>query len=65
MSQELTVAFDFAFRNKGDEFTPTLFVLSCQNYHRSPGMSLNSEAYTAYPSEGEMLLPDGTWMWVL
>ena len=38
---------------------PTLFVIACENYSGIDGMTMNNEAYTAYPSESEVLLAEG------
>ena len=42
-----------------DNQTPTLFVIACQNYIKISGLTTNNEAYTAYPSEAEVLLTEG------
>ena len=42
-----------------DNQTPTLFVFACGNYKMINGMTMNNEAYTAYPSESEVLLYEG------
>lgn len=44
---------------------PTLFVIICQNYRGINGIFMNNEAYTAYPSESEVLLSEGCKMFVL
>ena len=44
---------------------PTLFVIACQNYSGIDGMTMNNEAYTAYPSESEVLLAEGCGIIVL
>ena len=48
-----------------DNQTPTLFVFACQNYINVSGLTMNNEAYTAYPSEAEVLLCEGCEIWVL
>ena len=53
-------ALGFAFPKKIKENqTPTFFVFACQNYWRITGLTMNNEAYTAYPSEDEVLLCEG------
>ena len=47
------------------DMTPTLFVVGIQNSYKFNGMSMNSEAYTAYPAEGEILLCEGCPVFVL
>ena len=42
-----------------DNQTPTLFVIACGNFIRIEGLTMNNEAYTAYPSEAEVLLTEG------
>ena len=42
-----------------DNQTPTLFVIACGNYLNISGLTMNNEAYTAYPSEAEVLLTEG------
>jgi len=42
-----------------DNQTPTLFVIACGNYFNIQGLTMNNEAYTAYPSEAEVLLTEG------
>ena len=48
-----------------DNQTPTLFVFACLNYERINGMTMNNEAYRAYPSESEVLLCEGCGIFVL
>ena len=64
-SLELGVALKFAFENPKPEHVPTVFIFSAQNYGRPAGIRLNCEAYTAYPSEGEVLLMEGKRVQVL
>ena len=60
------VALGFAFPNKPkDGHTPTLFVIACRNYLGINGITMNNEAYSAYPSEAEVLLADGCFVDVL
>ena len=48
-----------------DNQTPTLFVFACTNYNGISGMTMNNEAYTAYPSEAEVLFCEGCGIYVL
>ena len=58
-SLELEVALKFAFQKPKPEHVPTVFIFSAQNYDEPAGIRLNCEAYTAYPSEDEVLLMEG------
>ena len=60
----MRVAFDFAFRNPKKDQVPVIFVFICSNYLELNGLLMNNEAWTAYPSEGEMLLMEGIRMYV-
>ena len=60
-----TVAINHAFSNCDPAHIPVLFIIACQNYQSPLGMSLKSEAYSAYPSEREYLLIEGSDLWVL
>lgn len=65
-SLELEVAFSFAFQGQEEtEYLPTIFIFSAYNNNGSPGIRLNSEAYTAYPHEGEIVLGEGRPIWIL
>ncbi len=64
-SQNLKVALRFAIGNRKEDYISTLFVISCQNYCSPDGFRMNNEAYTAYPSEREILLRDGCPVFVL
>jgi len=48
-----------------DNQTPTLFVIACANCYGIRGLTMNNEAYTAYPSESEVLLTEGCDIYVL
>lgn len=48
-----------------EDFVPTIFVFACRNYEKIQGMTMNSEAYSAYPSESEVLLCEGCEVFVL
>lgn len=48
-----------------DEHKATLFVIGCRNYQLIFGMTVSNEAYSAYPSEAEVLLSDGCAVHVL
>lgn len=65
-TQELSVAFTFAFsKDAADDMMPTIFIISVKNYDVPAGMRLNNEAYTAYPSEGELVMPADTRVFIL
>jgi len=59
-SKDPLVALGFAMPDWiKDNQTPTLFVIACGNYVSIDGLTMNNEAYTAYPSEAEVLLTEG------
>ena len=58
-SRSLSVALSFAFNDQAQDKIPVLFVLLKQNYWGYGCVMMNGEAYTCYPSEGEMLLMEG------
>lgn len=58
-SRSLKVALNFAFGKQDPEFTPVLFVFFMFNYGGVNGLMMNNSAFTAYPSEGELLLMEG------
>ena len=59
-SKDPMVALGFAMPDWiKDNQTPTLFVIACGNYLKISGLTMNNEAYTAYPSESEVLLVEG------
>ena len=58
-SRNLTVALKFAFKDQGNLKKPVLFLLLKGNYSGHGSVMLNGEAYSSYPSEGEMLLYEG------
>ena len=62
-----TIALKFALDKEymKPNHIPTLFVINCRNYDGIAGMALNNEAYTAYPSECEVLLAEGCAVFVL
>lgn len=43
-----------------ENMTPVLFVLSCLNYRGFNGVRLNSECYSLYPQEMEVMIADGS-----
>ena len=47
------------------DYDPVLFVVACQNYNTFQGISMNSEDYTAYPCEQEILHREGCPVWIL
>ena len=65
-TKDPVVALGFAIPDSiNDNQTPTLFVIACQNYRFITGLTMNNEAYTAYPSEAEVLLCEGCRIHVL
>lgn len=40
-------------------------MIMCQNYQMTQGARLNNKAFSAYPYEAEMLLPDGVEVYIL
>ena len=65
-SKDPMVALGFAMPDWiKDNQTPTLFVFAIQNYFTMSGLTMNNEAYTAYPSEKEVLLSEGCKVYIL
>ena len=64
-SQSIGIGLKFALENPKQDHQATLFVISCQNYFSIKGVRMNNEAYTSYPSEGEILLMEGTPTFIL
>ena len=64
-SRDPRVALKFALGTVKPDHTATLFIFCCQNNYYPLGVLMNHEAYTAYPSEGEMLLMEGCAVYVL
>ena len=58
-SRNLTVALNFAFKDQAQDKKPVLFLLLHRNYYGTGSVMMNGEAYSSYPSEGEMLLGEG------
>ena len=58
-SLNLTVALKFAFKDQAQDQTPVLFLLLHRNYLGTGSVMMNGEAYSSYPSEGEILLQEG------
>ena len=48
-SRDLRTALNFATGKLTAPKIPVIFIISCQNYVGMEGISLNNEAYTAYP----------------
>ena len=55
----MEVALSFALNNLKPDFIPVLFVFLNINYKNLQGFMMNNEAFTAYPSEGELLFMEG------
>ena len=64
-SRNLTVALDFAFKDQAQDKKPVLFLLLKGNYLGQGSVMMNGEAYSSYPSEGEMLLAEGVGVRIL
>ena len=64
-SKSLNVALGFACDHPKDNHIATLFVIACQNFFSIRGVTMNNQALTAYPSEGEVLMMEGCLMYVL
>lgn len=64
-SESLLVALHFALSKPKPNFEAVLFVITCQNYETFQGISMNSEEYTSYPNEQEILLREGCPVWIL
>ena len=64
-SQNLKVGLEFAIKNQKPDHVPVLYAITCQNYQPILGIRLNNEAYTAYPSESEIVLEEGILVHVL
>lgn len=58
-SRSLRVALGFAFNDDDPDYMPVVFSIACSNYAGPLGVVMNSEAYTAYPQEGEVLFMEG------
>ena len=58
-SRNLTTALKFAFKDQDQDKLPVLFLLLKGNYLGGGIVMMNSEAYSSYPDEGEMLLREG------
>ena len=44
---------------------PVLYVLCLSNYNEAQGMLLNTSAFSAYPSESELILVEGIEVYIL
>ena len=64
-SRDMKVALGFALDKPKQDHEPVLFVFSIHNYFPPLCIAMNNEAFTAYPSEGEVLLTEGTVVRVL
>lgn len=64
-SRSLKVALQYATRNQRPKHMPCLFVISCRNYNSPFGIRMNNEAFTAFPSEGELLLSEGCGVFII
>ena len=64
-SRNLAVALKFAFKDPAEDKKPVLFLALKLNYSGKGSVMMNGEAYSSYPSEGEMLLVEGCWVYIL
>ena len=64
-SRNLAVALKFAFKDPAEDKKPVLFLALKHNKKNWGSVMMNGEAYSSYPSEGEMLLLEGCWVWIL
>lgn len=64
-TQNLGVALGFAVNGLEQPFKSVLFVISIQNHFGFPGFRLNTENFSAYPQEEEVLLIEGCTMFVM
>ena len=64
-SHYLKTALEFATKELKTDHDPVLFVLAFQNYMGISGMNMNNDAYSAFPSEGELLVAEGCSVFVL
>ena len=64
-SYNLNVALEFALSNISPDYLPVVFMFLMQNYKGPRGMMMNSEAYSSFPEEGEMLLMEGVAVTIL
>ena len=64
-SRNASVALSFAFEGVTQEKQPVLFIKLVHNYMNPYGIMMNSEAYSSYPQEAELLLVEGCEAFVL
>ena len=64
-TENLGVALAYAINGLEAPFKSVLFVISIQNHYGFSGFRLNSANYSAYPQEEEVLLVEGTTIFVL
>lgn len=64
-SRDLRVALEFATNKPKEDHVPVVFMILNKNYVQPNGMRMNNEAYTSYPSEGEVLLQEGIPTWIM
>ena len=64
-SRNASVALDFALGDDSSDKQAVLFVKLITNYFRPEGVMMNSEAYSSYPQEAEMLLKEGIYATIL
>ena len=64
-SRNPLVALGFALDKEPGSKIPVLFMKCFQNRFGVEGMMMNSEAYSAYPHEGEFLLMEGIPFYIL
>ena len=59
------IALNYALSNPKSAHVPVLFSINCVNYKPPIGTNLNNEAYSAYPSEEEYILMEGSFVFIL
>ena len=59
------VALNYALNKSKPSHVPVLFTVTCVNSMPPLGTHLNHSAYSAYPSESEYLLLEGSFVFVL
>lgn len=64
-SKDPKVALHFALSQQQLHYIPVLFVITCVNHAPPVGILIDNEAHSAYPSESEFLLMEGSFAFVL
>ena len=64
-TRNLSVALNYAFKDQVEDKKPVLFVLLHRNHYGLYSVMMSGEAYSSYPSEGEMLIVEGSMVKIL